>query len=99
MTLDEVIACLRDREDELRALGIERLSVFGSFARGEAGPGSDVDLAAEVDPDAGWGFATRFRTADRLAGLLGRPVDLIQEPVTRKPRLQAEIDKDRIVAF
>ena len=46
---DDVIATLRAHEAELRAAGIHRLSLFGSVARGDAGPDSDVDLAAELD--------------------------------------------------
>ena len=39
---DDVIARLRAHEAELRAAGIKRLSLFGSVARGEAGPDSDA---------------------------------------------------------
>ena len=99
MTLDDVLRILRSREAELRARGIERLSVFGSLARDEAGPESDVDLAAQVAPEAHWSFFDRCDAADTLAELLGRQVDLVKEPVRRKPRLQAEIDRDRVVAF
>ena len=86
MTLDDVLRILRAREAELRALGIERLSVFGSLAWGEAGPESDVDLVARVAPDAGWSFFGRCDAADTIAELLGRSVDLVKEPVRRRPR-------------
>jgi predicted nucleotidyltransferase len=43
---------LRTREAELRAAGIRRLALFGSVARGEARPSSDIDLVAELDPAA-----------------------------------------------
>lgn len=46
---DDVIATLRAHEAELRAAGVKRLSLFGSVARGDAGPDSDVDLVAELD--------------------------------------------------
>lgn len=48
MDRDEIIARLKAMEPELRAQGIEHLALFGSYARGEAGPGSDVDLLATV---------------------------------------------------
>jgi uncharacterized protein with HEPN domain len=41
----------------LRARGISRLGLFGSMARGEAGPKSDIDLLIEVDPEAGFGLS------------------------------------------
>jgi uncharacterized protein len=49
---DQVIVTLRAHEAELRKAGIRRLSLFGSVARGDAEADSDVDLAAELDPDA-----------------------------------------------
>lgn len=44
MTREDVVAALKQHEAELRKLGVERLYLFGSMARGEAGPDSDVDL-------------------------------------------------------
>jgi predicted nucleotidyltransferase len=51
-TASAVIAALRAREYTLRQVGIMRLSLFGSVARNEAGPESDIDLAAEFNPAA-----------------------------------------------
>ena len=52
VTASEVIDTLRDHQAVLRQAGIARLSLFGSVARNEAGPDSDIDLAVEFDPDA-----------------------------------------------
>ena len=46
---ERVLTLLRAREAELRALGVSRLRLYGSMARSEAGPESDVDLMAELD--------------------------------------------------
>lgn len=54
---------LRDAEPEIRALGVERLALFGSVLRDEACPESDVDLHV--------GFAPGTKSFDRfLAELL-----------------------------
>lgn len=45
---------LRAHEDELRALGVRGVSVFGSIARGDAGTASDIDIAVRLGAD----FAT-----------------------------------------
>jgi predicted nucleotidyltransferase len=95
---EEVVAILQRHEPELRAAGIARLSVFGSVARGAARPDSDVDLAVQLDPAAGMDLFGLAALERRLAELLGRPVDLLPEPV-QKPRLQARIDRERRVAF
>lgn len=95
---EHVIATLRAHEAELRRAGIRRLSLFGSVARGDAEAGSDVDLAAELDPDARIGLFALGALERRLTELVGRPVDLLPEPV-ETPRLRANIDRDRRHAF
>ncbi|MDX2180966.1 MAG: nucleotidyltransferase family protein [Bryobacteraceae bacterium] len=54
---------------------VKELAVFGSIARGEAGPDSDIDLLVEFEPDAriGWEF---FDLEDDLTHLFRRKVDL-----------------------
>ena len=95
---EHVIATLRAHEAELRRAGIRHLSLFGSVARGDAGASSDVDLAAELDPEAHIGLFGLGALERRLAELVGRQVDLLAEPV-EKPRLRANIDRDRRHAF
>jgi predicted nucleotidyltransferase len=95
---EHVITTLRAHEAELRRAGIRRLSLFGSVARGDAEADSDVDLAAELDPDARIGLFALAALERRLSELLGRPVDLLPEPV-EKPRLRINIERDRVRAF
>ncbi len=55
--------------------GISRLALFGSAARDELGPGSDIDILVEFFP--GQHVGLRFITVqEELQGLLGRKVDL-----------------------
>ena len=49
---EDVVATLRAHETDLRAAGIQSLALFGSVARGDADPDSDVDLAVKFDPAA-----------------------------------------------
>jgi uncharacterized protein len=93
-----VIASLRAHEAELRRAGIRHLSLFGSLARGDATVDSDVDLAAEFDPTARMDLFRLAALERRIAEILGRRVDLLPEPV-EKPRLRANIDRDRRLAF
>ena len=62
--------------DACRRYGIARLWVFGSTARGEARPESDIDLLYEVAPGArlGWELVDLI---DELTVIFGRPVDLV----------------------
>lgn len=97
-TAEGVLATLRAHEAELRAAGIRRLSLFGSVARGDDEADSDVDLAAELDPAERIDLVRLIGLERRLGELLGRPVDLLPEPV-EKPRLRANIERDRVRAF
>jgi predicted nucleotidyltransferase len=94
----DVIATLRAHEAELRQGGIRRLSLFGCLARGDAEAGSDVDLAVELDPAAHMDLFRLSALERRISEILGRRVDLLPEPV-EKPRLPANIDRDRLLAF
>jgi predicted nucleotidyltransferase len=82
----------------LRQAGITRLSLFGSVARNEAGPDSDIDLAAEFDPAAKISLLDLVRLERELGELLGREVQILPEPI-RKERLRKNVDQDCIRAF
>ena len=97
-TAEHMIAILRAHEAELRCAGIRHLSLYGSVARGDAQVDSDVDLLAELDPEAHIGLFALGALERRLAELVGRPVDLLAEPI-EKPRLRANIDRDLRRAF
>ena len=89
---------LKAHEAELRALGVVALSLFGSVARDEAGPASDVDVAVRLDHARKLDLLDFAAINLRLSDLLGAKVDLISEPA-RKVRFQAQIDRDRVHAF
>jgi predicted nucleotidyltransferase len=95
---DHVIDALRRHEAELRRAGIRHLSLFGSVARGEATPDSDVDLAAEFEPDARMDLIQLVALERHLAHILGQRVDLLPEPI-EAPRLRARVEQDRRHAF
>ena len=86
------LARLRLHEPELRRMGIMGLSLFGSVARGQGGPTSDVDLAATFAQEARIGVFAFAQIAEQLADVLECPVDLIGEPA-RKPAMQRQIDR------
>jgi predicted nucleotidyltransferase len=61
-----------------RQYGARRIRVFGSVARGEERPGSDIDFL--VDFPRGYDlFAQRLPLAERLAEITGRQLDVIPE--------------------
>ena len=76
LRLEEVKQALAAHKTELKARGVSSLAVFGSVARGEAGPGSDVDLLVEFDRSVG---LFHFIHVKRFLGDLlgGAEVDLV----------------------
>jgi len=67
---------LSDHRDELKRLGVRSLALFGSVARNEAGPTSDVDLLVEFDGRT-MGLFGFLEIKEYLEGILGCPVDLV----------------------
>jgi uncharacterized protein len=102
MDKDRILGVLRAHEAELRASGIEKLAIFGSGARGDATEASDVDVVVRLVAEPGYaGFAYFGRLEAlrrRLCEILGRPVDIIAEPI-RKERLRRNVEKDALVVF
>lgn len=79
-----------------RRYQIVEMAVFGSTARGDMRPDSDVDILVEFAPGVAWGW-DYFGLEQELAQVLGRPVDLATKKWL-KPKVRAEIlDDARII--
>lgn len=74
-SLASVIRRLRPHADEFGRLGIRQLYVYGSVARGDPGPGSDVDLFADLVDEQSWNIVRWGHVLDRLEQVLARRVD------------------------
>jgi predicted nucleotidyltransferase len=98
MNRDEVINRLRAHEAELKAAGIIRLAVFGSVARGDNSPESDVDLLADFDKTKRYTLLSMGRLENRLADLLGTRVDL-SSPEWLKETVRNQILREAVLAF
>ena len=90
----EIIAALAARRDEIvRRFGVRSLSLFGSVARDEARPDSDLDVLVEFDGPTT--FDGHMGLLAYLEDLLGRRVDVLTAKGI-KPRLRTLIMKDLI---
>lgn len=98
MKRDEVLRTLREREADLRTRGVTHAALFGSVARNEQRPDSDIDILVELDSEI---VATMFDYAglkDYVASLFQGPVDVIDREAL-KPRLRPRAAADAIYAF
>jgi len=72
------LARLNNHASELRGLGARRIGVFGSFARGEVKPDSDVDIYVEFEPSQRT-YDNFFALHELLGRLFQRSVDLVTD--------------------
>ena len=91
---------LKDKILPLLRPYVKRISVFGSFARGEETQDSDIDLLVELKspenrPRLGLGW---FKLEDELSGILGREVELVAEG-SLSPYLRPYAEKDLVLIY
>jgi uncharacterized protein len=88
-TKKQVLSTIIEQQPRLRALGVRRLGLFGSFARGEPRPDSDVDLLVEFAPGQK-SFDNFMQLGFLLEDLLQRRVELVT-PESLSPYLRSRI--------
>lgn len=92
LTRDQAIRLLEESEPEISSLGVSRLALFGSVARGEARAESDVDVLVQFRPGAK-SYDHFLALADLLEERLGRRVELVTTEALSPflgPRILAE---------
>ncbi len=94
---DQALQLLAAHRDRLRsAYRVKSLAVFGSVARDEARPDSDVDVLVEFDTLVGLRGFMDFRF--ELEAILGRPVDLVMRSAL-KPSRRAAVEVEAMVVW
>ena len=83
--------------DYLRTQPVQKAWLFGSFARGEETPLSDVDLLVQYDKE-GVSLLKHAAMICELEKLLDRPVDIVQEKMLR-PRVRENVIQDRKLIY
>jgi hypothetical protein len=92
---DEALRLLAEHHEELDSFAVKSLSLFGSVARDEAGPDSDIDVLVEFSRPVGlFKFIGLQR---RLEEILGRRVDLVERDAIKR-QLRDQVLRDEVRA-
>ena len=96
----DAIALLLAHTGPLQAVGVAHVSLFGSVARDQTCPESDIDLVIDGPPDRPVTLFTMARAQALLEEIFSRRVDLTaQEDLDHAPRLRARIGDDLTPVF
>jgi predicted nucleotidyltransferase len=98
MERDRVLEILRNHAPELQRSGVLHLHVFGSVARGESTPDSDVDVFAEFAPEIRMTLVKLGNVEEQLRDILGRPVELTAAEWMRQPIRERAV-QEAVIAF
>lgn len=98
LKLPLTLEALRARREEIVAVakryGADNVRVFGSVARGDTHPDSDIDLLVEFEPDASLYDLSGLRLA--LIDLLGCEVDVVELHDRLRERFRSRVLKDAV---
>ena len=98
MNSHDALETLRRSEPALRARGVRRAAVFGSVARGENRPDSDLDIMVEIDPEAHLTVFDYAGLKEYIAELFDGPVDVVDRD-SLKAHVRPGATNDALYAF
>jgi len=98
MTRDQIIAKLRANAAAIQAEGVTRLAIFGSRARGEQGPESDIDVLVDVAPDSRFSLLNLIGVEHIIKDVTGVPAQATMRR-SLDPRMAERIADDIVEVF
>ena len=105
-TEEEFLAVRKKIISELKEIGevmgalvpVRHVTIFGSYARGDATPASDVDLYVELEPGSRRGLGLLSGLKTFFGNVVGRKVDVVFDEI-KNPELRKKIKQNGIMVF
>lgn len=94
----EIIGKLRENEAALRARGVAHAALFGSYARDNNRPDSDIDILIDIAPQAPVGLWEYIGITQYLEDLFSRPVDVANRSHL-KSHVRPSAEREAVYAF
>ena len=91
-TQNNILDLIQSKRESIRQFGVRELGIFGSFARNEQGPDSDVDVLVDLQRET---FRDYMGLLSFLEDLFGRKVDLVMKD-TIKPIIRDRILRETV---
>ncbi len=98
MNKQAILDRLRENERALRARGVTHAALFGSRARGDNRPDSDIDIMIEIEPEAVRDIYAYVGLKDYIADLFTGPVDVVDRKAL-KPYVRPVAESEAVYAF
>jgi uncharacterized protein len=98
MQKQDILAKLRENEAALKALGVSHAALFGSRARGDASPDSDIDIMVEIAPDVRMDVFRYVGIVHSIEDLFPVRVD-VSNRAALKPHVRPSAEREAIYAF
>jgi predicted nucleotidyltransferase len=98
MDTRDILARLRENEAALKAQGVSHAALFGSRARGDNHPDSDIDILIEIAPDVRMDVFGYIGIVHSIEDLFPARVD-VSNRLALKPHVRPAAERDALYAF
>jgi predicted nucleotidyltransferase len=98
MYRDDILRTLKTHEDELRQMGVDHIALFGSCARQEERPESEIDILIDLNTKNPLDLFAYAGLKNHITSLFDRSVDVVDRAALKK-RLKGVVEKEAVYVF